>query len=224
MQPALIFQVEKVRKLTRLLHARRPCHFPSSWPRRRVATGDDILVQFDMSPYKSHRVMQYNTWRRGCFLATLCLLTPRALSCCPSLSFSPPINLSISSLLLSLSFSFAFSLARCIKPTRPRPVPSRLVPSPEPSPLKHPKSCARRDRTHETFSQRAVAGAYVRSSIPSDFRSSELVKKYPSRCPDTSHDEVAFPLGIADIFADSRCTACTCHSFDFRQFFVLFVV
>lgn len=148
--------------------------------------------QFDVSPYKSHRVMQYNTWRRGCLLATLCLLTPR------TRSFSSPINLSISALSLSLS------LARSIsdQPARSPAFPVR--PSPEPSPLKHPKSCARdRDRTHETFAGRVVAGAYVRGPISSDFRSSELVKKYPPHCPDVvCRDEAAAPRELR-IFTDS---------------------
>lgn len=147
----LIFQVEKVRKLVLYIHAFwPPRHFPPS--RRQPATISCSCNQFDVSPYKSHRVMQYNTWKR----------------------VSPSNPVSSHPARSSLFLSPLLYISETATPLRSL----RFV-------LKHPKSCARRDRTsaHRKVSLcRVVAGAYLSTiRFHQTFAVSELTHRKVSR-------------------------------------------
>lgn len=99
---------------------RPPRHFPPS--RRQPATISCSCNQFDVSPYKSHRVMQYNTWKR--------------VSPSNPVSSHPAFCVSLSLFLfLALYPRQLLPSARCL----------RFV-------LKHLKSCARHNRTHRKLS------------------------------------------------------------------------
>lgn len=125
-----------------------PRHFPPSRRQRRKPATILSCNQFDVSPYKSHRVMQYNTWKR--------------------VSPSNPVS---SHPAFCLSFSLSLSLCIRNRPAACHPRPSPRYPLS--FTLKHPKSCARRDRTHRKVSLVALSQVriYVRDPISSDFRS-----------------------------------------------------
>lgn len=123
-----------------------PRHFPPSRRQRRKPATILSCNQFDVSPYKSHRVMQYNTWKR--------VSPSNPVSSHPAFYLFLALSPSVSEIaLLPATFS---PLSRPLSFT-----------------LKHPKSCARRDRTHRKVSLVALSQVriYVCDPISSDFHS-----------------------------------------------------